>query len=1111
MISASTELKNILKTENSIKYSLGATIEYNFNSMIDKIVATSNGADHLLSAAFKKLFPIDTIVKPLRPLTPGIKYLIYTTNNTDTPLGSYLPKQSIEKDERPRLYYPGLDTVYKYWVAPKNSNISINVEYFTNIHTPPIPKLLPTNKVVVRFEKNHDTPSSWTIKATKEDGSEITLATGAGSELNDSGEAIAYYNGSSWSKTIPQEWSNQVDRFKKISVQATSSNSGKFIAIIEVSPRWVVDISNDIQSMSIQKETTADSDSIIPVGTLTANSLSIEINKFKQNDIEIKEYSREEQNNNISVNSIDDTKLYLFKNVIINPYVNISSGTNTYKINQGTFYMHSWSISEFGSASVLALDSAKILQESLAPEILVQDAPITSIIRTLLDSIGFSNYNFYVKKTTENDKEIISDNSIPTIAYYWTEKGKTVWECLQELCRDIQMNAFVDENNILNFYSRDYIYSSEREIQWDFSSEPYLENTKTILPNIVNFSLSEVSAANAVKILWFPPTSTEYDGGGSPLWKSQESFLGAGSLAEPIYPNTQYIALNNSTFDQNQNIAALFAFNGYALINDEVIEYDAIEYQYVPKDAVGNTYEKVWIKSQSDIYKYRMLSKAGYSSLSDPKSAYFKPTGKYKIKERGALGTKVAAEHKVSPESYFNKPGESDSNKFTSYSIKVATNAEAKQKVDSGSFTNPSSQNIRRSFLSLSNLDKDPTTFTLATRPFASVNTSSQYFSYGTRMYMDTQFESPAQVGGMLLFSSSDGSVGYYLMIRTTALSKTKKEFRIVKRTSNGKVSILADTQTTRINKLDGIYAGQAYNIDVVIKRGTTQNIITAFINGFKIEGVDTDAETSDGSGEILIPALSATTNVGLICGQGVVYYEYVYAKNVKEEEYESLRSSAKYKYAGVYSDDIISLLYGDIRYTAGETLASREGSLLEFGTTAREIRKTKISYQDKPAIPIKFSTGINQYVTILGSRLQPFSAESYVLNNTSTFIPLDDGNFSSFYVVGNSINKSGQIEYTTHSATEMASKEPVIFESSWIQSEEDAKSLADWISNTVLNKGKYISMEVFGNPLLSPGDIVSINYPLQGLSKETGKYIIVRVENDYSEGISSKISCRAI
>lgn len=1078
MIELNETVKNILKTSRSISTSAGALIEYNMNRMVDYIDATSTANYGDLTNSYKKLFPIDTIYKPNRPMLPGIKYLIYTVNNTDTKEDTFISPREVNPTGT-RLYYPGNSMTYKYWLGPKDEDISITISYFSD-ESKQTTKLITANKIVARFEDSHDTPSSWTITATKSDNSTIT-ATGT-SLVN--GEAAIYYNGSSWSTTAPSSF-NSYQQFKSITLQATNSNNGKLIGVIEFAPLFIVDVTNDVQSFSINKETSNDSDSIVPVGTLTANTLSLTLNKFTQGLIKLKEYLRTE--------SIDPTNIYLFKDALIKPYITIKDGSSEYKINQGYFYMHSWSIGEFGDANITALDSAKVLQETLAPEILIEDYPITAVIRVLLDSIGFSNYKFFTSD---------QDTSIPSVRYWWSDRSKTVWECLQELCRDIQMNAFVDENNILNFYSRDYIYNDARESQWLLTSE----TSGSILPNIINFAASESASANAVKVIWSAASTSAYDGSSSPLWKSEETFLGAGTLSEPLLEQDEYFSLNNSTISQDSNMQSLFSFNGYTLINDEIIEYDGIEYQYVPKDNPGSDPIAVLIKSDSDIYKYRYLSKPGYSNINDVNTAYFKPTGRYKIKQRALWNTKSPSIHEKSPTSYINAAGENNSRKFNRYKVNLlSATASTKKDSETGSFrpdTNSNQNTISKSFLTLDNLDKDKTTYDIAIKSFDSVDTSKNYFAFGTRMYFDTQFESPAQIGGIALFTSNDGKNGYYITIHTTASAKTKKEVRIMKFSSNGKVVSLADSQSKSINRLAGIYAGQAYNVDVRVKVGAEQNEIVVFVNGFKIKAIDNTTETS--------PKISTGKNLGLLCGQGVVYYEYAYAKNIEKEEYDKSTARSSFVFDGVFSDDTISLLHGDIIYSQGENENKRDESFIEFGTTAREIKKAKVKYNSGPGIPLKFSTASNRYATVLDTRLQPFEAETYVLNNTTTFVPLDDGNYTSFYVLGNTINKSSPLEYSTDEPSELATKEPVIFESNWIQSEPDAKSLGDWIKSTILNKGKYVELDIFGNPALSAGDIVNINYPLQGLDGNN-KYIVVRAETQYSEGVSTRLTCRQL
>jgi hypothetical protein len=1093
MITVSNETKNLIKKGYSLSTSAGATIEYNLNSMVEYIKATSSALTNPFGPAFKKLFPIDTIYKPFRPLSPGIKYLVHTNNNTDTPIDSFERPRDLEIGTRPRLYYPGPDMVYKYWLAPKDTNIDISLEYFSD-EAKSIVKVIPANKIVARFETSHDTPISWTISGVKQDGTTISSS---GTTLNSSGEAIIYYNGTTWSTTEPTTYTT-TQYLKKVSLTAVNSNTGKFLGVIELSPRWVMSIDSDIVSFTVNKETTSDDTSIVPVGVITANYLSLLITKYNTTSRQIVEYDRS--------GPIDNSRLYLFKNAIIRPHINIGDGSSVQKVPQGVFYVTSWSLSEFGEASIDATDAAKILQDTICPQLLVESSPVTSVIKRILDSVGFSNYKINIKKTDGK----VDDNSIPSLAYWWSDGEQTVWEVLQELCRDIQMNAFVDEYNVLNFYTRNFIYDKELPTSWIFTNEEIKSGSNVeYAPNIIRLSTKELFAANNVRVRYktaFVSTNSESS---SPLWKSESSFLGAGSLATDINDDTTIFQLNQNTINSARVDKILDQFNGYVLINGEVIEYDGVWYQYVPKEK-DTTFTpprdkppvRVLIKNQSDIWKYSALAKPGYKN--------FYPTGEYSIKTRGALSTSKTP-HKKTLNSYINEPGQNDSNRFNKYNITLATPDVAKLKPGVGSLTTPANtkeETIAKSFLAISNLDKDKKTFDIAVKDFNSIDITKPFVSFGTRMFFDSQLNTPEQVGGIGFCLDSTGKNGYYVLVRTTAFSGLQKDIMVV-RVNNNKLTVLKDSQQTSTKTLAGIYAGSSYNIDVLVKKESLKNIITVFINGFKIEAIDSGSD----SFSLTIPPLSITKNVGLHCGQGVAYFEYLYAKSIDEDVYKNRSLTRGYEYNGVYADDTLSMLFGDLIYNAGQTAADENGALFEFGTTAREIRKVKESYDDesRPAVPITFRTALNKYVKILDQRLQPFGAETYVLNNTSTTVVLDDSNNTSFYVLGNSIRRSGAIDYDTDQSEDSSNKEFVVFESSWIQSEEDAKALADWIKSSVLNKGRFVDIEVFGNPLISAGDIVNIKYPVLGMSETDTKYLVVRCSLQYSEGVTTTLSCRAI
>jgi hypothetical protein len=597
---ASTEAKTKLEQSTSINLNIGCAIEYNMNRLVDNITVT--GADIVKpdgSKPFKKLFPVDSIIKANRPIGAGVKYGI----TGDIGSGTYRDPRASTYPLSYRTYYPGADTYYKYWLSAIGTGADLTITY---------PKTILTNKIVAKLEISHSTPNSWNIYAN---GSSI--ASGTSTQIKsftsgnyDAGTITIYYNGTSWAFSEPEVMGSPVSI---TSLRLTTGGvANKYVGVIELSPRWVVDISDSVTDMSISKESSTSSEDILPIGKVSANSLSLGL------------VSYEAARKIISFDktfAFDASKIYLYKQVEVKPYYKLYSSEQSFeKINQGVFYLDSWSSSEFGDISLTALDGAKILQEVIAPSIICEGYSTTAILRRLLDTVGFTNYKFNMSAT---------DTSIFTPKFWWTDDSKPVWNAIQELCRDSQMTAIFDENNVLQFYTRDYMFSSAKTVDWAFRYNADGSN----LPNIISFSKNELASANQVKVLWNSVTTSEYTGNSQPLWKSGNTSMGALSLDQDLPASVGaggYINLSPITVNSYESKRVLYEYNGYLVIDSEIIEYDAIQYEYTS----GGTKTQVWITTESDVLKYLGLSNVG--------SANYQPTGKYRIKTRGAFDTTPA-------------------------------------------------------------------------------------------------------------------------------------------------------------------------------------------------------------------------------------------------------------------------------------------------------------------------------------------------------------------------------------------------------------------------------------------------------------------------------------
>ena len=404
-------------------------------------------------------------------------------------------------------------------------------------------------------------------------------------------------------------------------------------------------------------------------------------------------------------------------------------------------------------------------------------------------------------------------------------------------------------------------------------------------------------------------------------------------------------------------------------------------------------------------------------------------------------------------------------------------------------------------------------TITYQTNPYGitmPVNSSSiKCYSFGTVMFMDSNVDKPSQGGGLGFFVSGKGSDGYYIFVESTSLSASEdhKSIRIVK-IIGGKVTVLKDTQSNATNTLEGIYGGKAYTIDVKVKVDGVNIEIVAYINGFKI----TTTDKTDLLANIPSKTPAPSKTVALMCSKGVVKFDYVYGTNIETKQYDDSNYVLNF-YQGQFSNDLLNTSFGDLTYYANnstDVINSKKDAVDEFGTVIREIVKKSIRFDSRPSYPVSWTTGSNKLAQILGSKVNNFGAEAYVLNNSSSTIPLSDSNLASFYIYGNTLGQSGTIEYATEELADYVVKEPVIFQSQWLQNLSDVKSLAEWIKTKVINRGKVISLTVFGNPLIAVGDIITVKYLYQGLAG-TEKFIVTSVQQSFNQGLETSITCRTL
>jgi hypothetical protein len=1089
MISSPT-VKTLIEENTTIQTNIGSTIEYNMNSMVDNITVV--GSDYVRADGakpYQKLFPASSVVKSFRPVGAGIKYGIFG----DVSLGTWKDPKKVEYPLNFRTYYAGSDTYYKYWVSQKGSGADITITY---------PQAVLTNKIVIRFEISHSIPATWTVS---KEGNTV-LATGtssaiksfitSGSKNFDAGTLTLYYNGTSWVTTEPATLATPVSitSLKLVTAGVTNAHVG----VIEVSPRWVADITDHIATFSIDQESSTSPDDILPVGKVSANSISMDLVSYESTR-KIITYEKG--------TAFSSSSLYMYKSAELKPYIKVyysgapyTDSKGTYeKVKQGTFYIDNWNTSEFGEISLDALDGAKFLQDISCPGMVSKDSTAVGIIRRMLDNVGFTNYNINYKTDSAGK---ITDTSILSPFYWWTDDGESVWNAIQELCRDSQMVATFDENNILQFYTRDYLFS-RTDAHWNFK----YSKDGNILPNIISFQKRDLPAVNQVKVLWSPVTSSQLIGDGQPLWKSGTAYLGAYSLSTDIASSTSgggagtEIGLVPITVNQDLK-QIIYNFAGYLVIDSEIIEYDAIQYQYINQQLSRTT---AWITQISDLQKI-----ANDITTTLPANQAIAQTGKVRVKTRGAFGTSAVAHAKTGSvtgwngfDNTFRSSSENAQGTSTSSSISQVTatvpdiNTTPPESEDSAVFPIKLIQKSLFQITSSGSPDKQ-NKYSVSVKNMGIANTGD-YYNFGTGLFFKGTKTDTKGSGGIGFFTNSNGLDGYYVKLETTSNlpeSGSDRPLSIFK-VKNGVITPLQDTQEKGSNKsLAYLAQGVSYKVDIRVKIQSSVVAIDVFINNFKVTAVD--------SSDIISP----TSNVALFSNANSTFFDYVYSIPLNETQYKD--GVIGNQYSGRFGSTTLDFLYGDKLSSGFDNSGISGGAIDEFGTVARELLKVNIKYDSRPAFPIITSLGLNQFVELLGYRLNSFGAEVYVLNNAGTFIPLDDSKFASFSIIGNTLVQSGQNEYLDKTINEFTVPEQATFESVWIQKESDAKSLSDWIRSQWSKKQSVCELEVFSNPLISVGDIVTINYPSNGLDG-TQKFIVLGINNSFDGGLNTKITTRSI
>jgi hypothetical protein len=86
---------------------------------------------------------------------------------------------------------------------------------------------------------------------------------------------------------------------------------------------------------------------------------------------------------------------------------------------------------------------------------------------------------------------------------------------------------------------------------------------------------------------------------------------------------------------------------------------------------------------------------------------------------------------------------------------------------------------------------------------------------------------------------------------------------------------------------------------------------------------------------------------------------------------------------------------------------------------------------------------------------------------------------------------------------------ETVQLDSEWIQSKQAAYKMLKVVQRGIEGFSKNVSLNIFGNPLIQVGDIVSLSYSLNGIVGQ--RYLVHSVSHEFSQGLSTSLNLKRI
>ena len=895
--------------------------------------------------------------------------------------------------------------------------------------------------------------------------------------------------------------------------------------VIEVSPRLELDMTNFVIEFDIKKEFD-NKNTPLPISSISANSASVIFSNIPltgTNNYPKSIFST------ISNDPLFTSPLagMLTKNVKVYLNYYLPTQSNTI-IPAGVYYVDTWDNQDIKQTKASCFDAMKILQTIPVVDYVSESQTADKIFSNLLDFSGYTDYNYDELLTA------LSDNKQQVAAnfFFADSTSKTIYTALQEAFLAYQIGAWIDEYGIMRFKNLNTILSNvtpnKALSDTNVVLDTYNETIKTKIGKVLmryrspQIKKSVGVGSNTSSITSILQQAPEI------IWQQDTEDLVPFNLLRESIPNLSqnYYVVDQGSYN-NMFLTNTIEHKGYCIIENEIMSSGNIEILLTGLDyqnrVIPGLNQLIYPSSADELN----TAVATFSNQPNVSGVQQQPTGKFMNVKRGMFGTHSKPHYVMT-----NDLGSSSSvyaQNFNTISIPVNGTSMT-------TIANPS--------ISSNNLINIPTTggnktYIVARQVDDGYSTYSAKFKFPDRI--DTSW---AGIFFGMTGSSALTGTSYYLELCKSKDASNNKTYSIKLFSVNSQGVSTALTKTIDITGLinsdfnnepnDALYDiefGQFINLKFV--NGTRGNR-AIYVNKHRIP-LDRLNYLPD-------------TNTGKYLHQSNWLLDTDYADGANSSNFPTSFKGSNFGFYACSTVTVATTVQLSEVYATEAAINSTQNyyfqtkEYLNAVVAGYNITEKSFFVQSRPQI-----FGLNYYdvqlafAPSLGSEVfkASYSFPYYPNSNTAVtpkimHIKEDSLNYSEIVSTGfrakfAAVNNSNYAVYTKTdpSYTKLAdaqlliaSRSPIVLtpqltlekiinpnlvnevielQSDWIQSKESADSILKILAISSEPFSKDITVEIFGNPLLQIGDVVTLSYKLKNISNIT--FFVAGISQVWSNG----------